>query len=213
MVVPPISTTIASDDAGEERGAADRVGRAAGEGQHREALGVGGVHQRAVVLRQIEARLDAAGVERAAEGVDNELREIAQAGVHDRRVLALQQADAADVARQREMNARQRLLRRCRGACVSHSVLTGLNTEVIATDADALGPDVVGDAEQFVLVERRNLAAVEFVAAVGEIVVIADRRLAGRRANRPSAAARRSPAGRAARPRSAPDRGAARPRW
>ena len=41
--------------------------------------------------------------------------------------------------------------------------------------ADALGPDVRGDAEKFGFVERRNLAAVEFMAAVSEIGVTADR--------------------------------------
>ena len=49
-VVPPMSTTIASADAGQERRAANRIGRPAGEGEHREPLGVGRVHQRAVVL-------------------------------------------------------------------------------------------------------------------------------------------------------------------
>ena len=41
--------------------------------------------------------------------------------------------------------------------------------------ADTLGPDVGGDAEEFGFVERRNLAAVELMAAVSEIGVIADR--------------------------------------
>ena len=40
-------------DAGEEGGAANRIGRPAGEGEHRKALGVGRVHQRPVVLGQI----------------------------------------------------------------------------------------------------------------------------------------------------------------
>ena len=97
-------------DAGEERGAANRIGRPAGEGEHRKPLGIGGVHQRAVVLGQEKPPLDAAGVERGAKRVDDELGEIAQARVHDRRVLALEQADAADVARQRDMHAGQRLL-------------------------------------------------------------------------------------------------------
>ena len=43
--------------------------------------------------------------------------------------------------------------------------------------ADSLGPDVRGDAEKFSFVERRNLAAVEFMAAVSEIGVAADRAL------------------------------------
>ena len=33
--------------------------------------------------------------------------EVAQAGVHDRRILALEQADASDIARQRDVHAGQ----------------------------------------------------------------------------------------------------------
>ena len=43
--------------------------------------------------------------------------------------------------------------------------------------ADSFGADVRGDAEKFGFVERRNLAAVEFMAAVSEISVTADRAL------------------------------------
>ena len=161
-------------DAGEKRGAANRIGRPAGEGEHRKPLGIGGVHQRAVVLGQEEPPLDAAGVERGSKRVDDELGEIAQARVHHRRVLALQQPDAADVARQSDVDARQRLFEDRSGL--------GFELGVDRTEhrrdrdrANALGSDVLGDAEQFGLVERRNHASVELVPAMREIGMVSDR--------------------------------------
>src|SRR5690606_6607058 len=91
----------------EEGGAAHRVGRARGEGEDREFLGELGIHQGAVVLGEVEAAPDAGLGDRLADGLDHVLREVAQAGVHDRRVLAFEQADAADIARQRDVDAGQ----------------------------------------------------------------------------------------------------------
>ena len=48
-------------------------------------------------------------VDRAPERLDDLRRQIAQAGIHDRRVLALEQSDAADLARQRDVRRRQRV--------------------------------------------------------------------------------------------------------
>ena len=161
-------------DAGEEGCAANRIGRPAGEGKHGKPLGVGGVHQRPVVLGEIKLAPDAARVERGAKRVDDELGEIAQARVHDCRVLALEQAYAADVARQRDVHAGERsgkdFARFVFASCVDRTEHRGDRDR-----ADSLGADVRGDAAQFGFVERRNLAAVEFMAAVSEISVTADR--------------------------------------
>ena len=66
--------------------------------------------------------------------------------------------------------------------------------------ADARPRDVGGHAQQLVRVERRDLAAVELVAAVAEIDVRRRSPRAAAAASRPSAAAPGSPAGRAAPP-------------
>ena len=60
-------------------------------------------------------------------------------------------------------------------AWASNSVLTGLKTEVIATERMPLALMSAAMPMQFGFVERRNHAAVEFMAAMGEIRVIADR--------------------------------------
>ena len=88
-------------ESGKERRAAHRVGRSGREGQHRILLGEFGAHQGAVVLRQIERRGDAELPDRALERGYRFLGEVAEAGVKNRGILALQQADSADLARNR----------------------------------------------------------------------------------------------------------------
>ena len=94
-------------EAGEEGSAAHRVGRARREGRDRVALCVVDGHQRAVVLAQVDGRLDPELGETGVEGGDDLGRKLVQAGVHDRRVLTLEQADPADLVRERDRDARQ----------------------------------------------------------------------------------------------------------
>ena len=65
-------------------------------------------------------------------------------------------------------------LRKIAPARCSTASLTGENTDVIAMVSMPFACDVARDAEQFLLVERRDRPAVEFVAAVREIAVVAD---------------------------------------
>ena len=106
-------------DAREKRRAADRIGRPGREGQHREAFGIG---RRPSACRRSGVRKKGALTphcgERLAERVDDELGEIAQARVHDRRVLALEQADAADLVRKRDMRRPAAPLRKSRPPCL-----------------------------------------------------------------------------------------------
>ena len=83
----------------EERRTAHRIGRTGGDGQHREAFGKLGAHQRAVVLRQVKRGRDASPRERLTEGPHRLVSEVVQTGVEDRGVLALEQSDATDLAR------------------------------------------------------------------------------------------------------------------
>ena len=175
-VVPPMSTTAQSSRPREERRAAHRVGRARGERRDRISLGEVDAHQRAVVLAQVHRRLDPELRERGAERGDDVLGKVAQAGVHDRRVLALEQADPADLVRETDRQRPGSSSPRIAAASSSSAAFTGENTDEIGDRPDALRPRMsAATAQQFVPVERRDRAAVELVAAVAEIDVRRDR--------------------------------------
>ena len=104
-----MSTTAQSVEPGEEGRAAHRVGRAGRERRDRVALGVVDGHQRAVVLAQVDGRLDPKLGKTGMEGGDDLRSELVEAGVHDRRVLALEQTDPPDLVGERDRSARQLL--------------------------------------------------------------------------------------------------------
>jgi hypothetical protein len=85
---------------GQKRRTAHAIRRTRGERQHRVLLGKVGAHQRAIVLADVERRVDMQTFERGAEGIDNALGEICEARIHDRCVLALQQANPTNFVRQ-----------------------------------------------------------------------------------------------------------------
>src|SRR5207245_2670036 len=86
---------------------AHRVRRSGSKCRNRIALGVVDAHQGAVVLAQVHRSLDADLTKGGVESLDDVDREVTEASVHDRRVLALQQTDAADLMRHAHHDARQ----------------------------------------------------------------------------------------------------------
>ena len=157
-------------------GAAHGIGRPGREGQNRELLGEGGIHQRAVVLGQEKAALDAGLGNGVAKGRDHVMRQVAQTGVHDRRVFPLEQADTADIARQGDVGARQGLGENFAGLLFEIAI-DRREDRGNGNGIDPLGLDVGGDLQQFLLVQRRDDPSVELVAAMGEIGMPANRLL------------------------------------
>ena len=197
-VVPPMSTTAQSRSPERKRRAAHRVRRAGRERRDRVALGVVDGHQRPVVLAQVDGRVDRRARRDAAwKAATIWVSELAEASVHDRRVLALEQADPADLVGEADRQRPAARPRRSAAASCSRSALTGENTDEIATERDALRRDVRCRPAELVAVERCDLGARRTRARRG-------RGRRGRRAphgagraSRPSAAAPPSPAGRA----------------
>ena len=72
------------------------------------------------------------------ERADDRARQLAQARVHDRRVLALEQADPADLVRERDRGVRQLGRDHLRRPRARASAFTGEKTDEIATVRDAL---------------------------------------------------------------------------
>ena len=87
-------------ETGQEAGAPHAVGGPGGERQHRVAGDERVAHQRAVVLADEEGGVYVERCECGAEGVDHAAREVREARVQDRGVLALEETEAADGGRE-----------------------------------------------------------------------------------------------------------------
>src|SRR5258708_28263068 len=79
---------------------AHRVGGPGGKGRDWIALGIFHAHQRAVVLAQVDGRLDADLGKRHMKRVHDVDSEVSQAGVHDRCVLTLEKTPASALMRE-----------------------------------------------------------------------------------------------------------------
>ena len=108
LVVPPISTTIASSRP--DKNAAPRIGigRARSECQNGKRLGTVRGHQGAVILREIERAGKSEILQGRLECPHRFARNRLQAGIEDRCVLTLKQAEPADLVGQRNGGVRQR---------------------------------------------------------------------------------------------------------
>src|SRR4029453_11109732 len=93
--------------AGEEGCAAHRVRRTGGEGCHWVTLCVVDAHERAVVLGEENRRIQLELGESGVEGLNDPRGKLAQAGVHDRRVLSFQETGAADLVREADLDLGQ----------------------------------------------------------------------------------------------------------
>ena len=145
VVVPPMSTTTAFSWS--ERKAAPRmllVG-AGGEGQHRIALDVGGAHQRAVVLADEEGRIDLERLQRVAKRAHDTCGKLNQSCVHHRRVLALDQPDAADLVGKCDLRLRVLGADNLGGPVLLRAV-ERREDRGNRDGFEALGGDVAGDA-------------------------------------------------------------------
>jgi hypothetical protein len=100
VVVPPTSIDQGLVALGEEGGAPHGVGRPGGEGVDRVGLRHLGQHHGAVVLGEVERRRDAARAQRLSEGPRGLPGQLDEAGVEERRVLALEESDAAEPVRE-----------------------------------------------------------------------------------------------------------------
>ena len=151
--------------------------------------------------------------QRTAEGLDDALGQVCQAGVHDRRILAFEQPDAADFVRQADAHAWDLLGQDFGRNCCSWSGLTGEKTAETATQSM---PAVANLARccRGSLSRRAGRSAGHRTRS---------RHAPGSRcrrslrpapwASRQRGVARRSPAGRCARPRCGSASGARRRRW
>ena len=100
----------------QDAGPTNRVGCAATDGQYRQGAGLLDAHQRAVVLCQVRGADNAVRRERVDKGIDHAPDDAAQRGVEDRRVLALEQPDAANLMAERNRHVRpEHLTHQCRG--------------------------------------------------------------------------------------------------
>ena len=166
VLVPPTSATSESLVAGEERRPADAVGRAAADREDRVAEGLVQAHQRAVVLREERGR--AAGARPASRCIA--MATVAghpgQRAVQDRGVLALQQAQRADLVAERDVDLAQLPLDDLARPPVRAAVRRGEN----AGDRDPVGGarDLAEEPRDRVGVQRGQVPSVELDAAVDD---------------------------------------------
>ncbi len=109
-----------------------------------------------------------------AERGDDLARQRPQAGVHDRRVLALEQPDPPELVREAERRAGHLLREQLGGLALE----LGVDRREHGRDRDRaqlLGADVGGDPLQLGPVQRRDRAPVDLVPAVGDVPVPAER--------------------------------------
>jgi hypothetical protein len=160
---------------GQHRRSAHRVGGPRGEGRHRVAAGELDVHERAVVLAEVEGRGDAVARDGGGQPVDDAVGELAQRGVDDRGVLALQQPHPADLVRERHRDVRaERRGDHLGGPDLELGVDRGEHRRD-RDRPDAVRGHVLGVATQLGLVQRGDRPAVELVAAVREVGAPRDR--------------------------------------
>ena len=180
--VPPTSATIASRTPGQVRRAAQRVRRPAADRQHRvaerrssSAISVPSFWAKNVARLAARARPAPPSAPATSRG------DAAQRGVQHGRVLALEQAERADLVAQRDVHVvaqllahdprpRQLVLGRDRGEHAGHA----------RPPSTAPATRLQEPAER-VGVERDDLAAVELDAAADDRLARRDDRRAGRR--------------------------------
>ncbi len=158
---------------GEEGGPAHGVGRPRGEGVDGIGLGHLRQHDGAVVLGEIERRLDAAPTQGLREGARCLAGQLDQAGVEQGRVLALEQADAAEAVGQGDGDVGALLAEDGRRLLLAG----GVQWREHCGDrdrADARRADAPGRLAHALLVERHERAAVELVAALQHDDLAAD---------------------------------------
>ena len=127
--------------AGQERGTADAVGRSRRARDDREPRRIVGRDQRAVVLAQVNRRRDAELRECLAQRAHDVARQPAQRRIDQRRVLAIDQPEPADLARQRDVGVGMDARQHGRGLLLD----IGTHRREVRRDrdrADALLPDV-----------------------------------------------------------------------
>jgi hypothetical protein len=149
---------------GEERGAADAVGRAAADGQHRIAQGLVQAHQGAVVLREERHRPQAVRGQRVLHRTGHVAGHPGQGAVQDGGVLPLEQPDRADLVAERgvhvaelaldHLGGQQFMARRDRGEHAGEHDAVGRATDLAEEPRDGVG------------VERGQFLAVELDPAV-----------------------------------------------
>ena len=160
---------------GQERGAAHRVGRPGGEAVDGEGLGDGREHDRAVVLGEVERRGDPARPQRVGEGARRPLRQIHERRVEQRRVLALEEAEAAEAVGERDGDARALLAEDLRRLLLARRVQRGEDRG----DADRGDPrlaDAARRGSHAARIERDEGPAVVLVAALQHHDLAADDR-------------------------------------
>ena len=158
---------------GQKCRAAHRIGRAGGKGQHRKGTHDIGCHERAVVLRDIEWAWDTGCRKRLAEGSDGAIRERQQARIHDGRTFASQEAMTADILRHDDRQAGAMLLQDFLGPQL-HGIVDAAENAGHGRGLQPFRPDFTGDAYDGILIERRKLASVKFVATLDLVTVISD---------------------------------------
>ena len=156
-----------------ESRAAHTVGRSRSEGEHRIFFGEVGVHQRAVVLADVERRRDLQFIQRRFEAIHRARRQLPQTGVHDGGVLPLQQADAPDLARQRDIGV---------GDDRAHYLCAllfkgGVDRREHRRDSDGVQTgiaDLLGDFAHLVRLKIGDLAPIKLMAPMRQVRIAAN---------------------------------------
>ena len=151
-------------DAGEERGAADAVGRAAADREDRVPQGLIQAHQRAVVLREERHRPQAVRVERLPHRAGHVPGHPGQGAVEYRGVLPLDQPDGADLVAERDVHVAELALDHLGGP----QFVARRDRGEHAGDGDPVGraADLAEKPRDGVGVERGQVLAVELDPAV-----------------------------------------------
>jgi len=151
-------------DPGEERGAADAVGRAAPDREDRVPQGLIQAHQRAVVLREERHRPQAVRGERVPHRAGHVAGDPGQGAVEYRRVLPLEQADRADLVAERDVHVAELALDHLGG----QQLVARRDGGEHAGDRDAVGglAGLPEEPRDGVGVERGQVLAVELDPAV-----------------------------------------------
>ena len=141
-----------------------------------------GRHERAVVLTDEERRINLEFLQRASEGRHDRIGEVDEAGVHDGGVLALKKADAPNLVRERQAYPRNLFGENIRGSLL-HFRCNRRKDRTDSRGRDTLALQILGDVAKAKLVQRRDLAPVELVAAFQHVAVSTRRLRRGRLAS------------------------------
>ena len=100
-------------------------------------------------------------------------RQISQAGVHDGRILALQQANAPDFAGERHARTGDLIAHNFGGAHLEFGI-HGREDGADGNGRDAQITDLGGDSADFLFIKWRYDAPIEFVAAMRQEIMVSD---------------------------------------